>query len=79
MTQGSSYVLGTSNDSTGITLQGTWGNGQSNPDQPVTFKFTRRIKPELLQNKYYIISHHGQVADLPFCLKQKTLLKFVRL
>jgi glycerophosphoryl diester phosphodiesterase len=59
MTRGSGYVFGTSSDSSNILLEGTWGSDQDNPQEPVSFRFVRRIKPELLQNKYYIISHHG--------------------
>ena len=79
MTQGSSYVLGTSTDSTKITLQGTWGNGQSNPDQPVTFKFSRRIKPELIQNKYYIISHHGSGGGPAFLPQTENTIEICKI
>jgi glycerophosphoryl diester phosphodiesterase len=79
MTQGSSYVLGTSTDSTEITLQGTWSNGQSNPDQPVTFKFSRRIKPELLQNKYYIISHHGSGGGPAFLPQTENTIEICKI
>jgi glycerophosphoryl diester phosphodiesterase len=58
MTQGADYVLNNS-DSTIIVFTGTWGNGQGTPSNSVVFKYLRPIKPELLQNKYYIISHHG--------------------
>jgi glycerophosphoryl diester phosphodiesterase len=58
MTQGADYVLN-NNDSTSIVLTGTWGDGQGTPTNSVVFKYVRPIKPELLQNKYYIISHHG--------------------
>lgn len=57
MTEGADYVLG--GDSSSILLEGTWGNNQDNPQEPVVLKFVRPIKPELLQNKFYIISHHG--------------------
>lgn len=79
MTQGSSYVFGTSGDSTNITLQGTWGNGQGNPDQPVTFKFSRRIKPELLQNKYYIISHHGSGGGPAFLPQTENTIEICKI
>lgn len=59
MTQGADYVLGTSTDSSSIVLEGTWGNNQDNPQEPVVLDYVRPIKPELLQNKYFIISHHG--------------------
>ncbi len=59
MTQGADYVLGTSTDSSSIVLEGTWGNKQDNPQEPVVLDYVRPIKPELLQNKYFIISHHG--------------------
>ena len=59
MTQGSDFVFGTSSDSTNILLEGTWGNDQEYPQNTVKFRFVRKIKPELLQNKYYVISHHG--------------------
>ena len=58
MTQGADYVLNNS-DSTSIVLTGTWGDGQGTPTNSVVFKYLRPIKPELLQNKFYIISHHG--------------------
>ena len=58
ITQGADYVLNNT-DSTSIVLTGTWGDGQANPTNSVVFKYLRPIKPELLQNKYYIISHHG--------------------
>jgi len=59
MTEGAAYVLGTSPDSTSIVFTGTWGDGQSTPGNSVVLRYVRPIKPELLQNKYYIISHHG--------------------
>ena len=59
MTEGAAYVLGTSTDSSSIVLEGTWGNNQDNPQEPVVLDYVRPIKPELLQNKYFIISHHG--------------------
>jgi glycerophosphoryl diester phosphodiesterase len=59
MIEGADYVLGNSPDSSIIILKGTWGNNQDNPQEPVILKFVRPIKPELLQKKYYIISHHG--------------------
>lgn len=58
ITQGADYVLNNT-DSTSIVLTGTWGDGQGTPSNSVVFKYVRPIKPELLQNKYYIISHHG--------------------
>ncbi len=58
MTEGADYVLNDA-DSTSIVLTGTWGDGQGTPSNSVVFKYLRPIKPELLQNKYYIISHHG--------------------
>jgi len=79
MTQGSSYVFGTSSDSTNITLQGTWGNGQSNPEQSVTFRFSRRIKPELLQNKYYIISHHGSGGGPAFLPQTENTIEICKI
>lgn len=79
MTQGSSYVFGTSSDSTNITLQGTWGNGQSNPEQSVTFRFSRRIKPELLQNKYYIISHHGSGGGPDFLPQTENTIEICKI
>ncbi len=59
MTEGADYVLGISSDSSAIVLTGTWGNNQNTPQESVVLQFVRPIKPELLQNKYYIISHHG--------------------
>ncbi|MEJ2195019.1 MAG: glycerophosphodiester phosphodiesterase family protein [Ignavibacteriaceae bacterium] len=59
MTEGAAYVLGNSPDSSSIVLTGTWGDGQGTPSNSVVFKYARPIKPELLQNKFYIISHHG--------------------
>jgi glycerophosphoryl diester phosphodiesterase len=60
MTEGAAYIFsGLSQDSTSIVLTGTWGDGQSNPSNSVVFKYVRPIKPELLDNDYYIISHHG--------------------
>ena len=59
MTEGADYVLGTSPDSSGILLDGTWGNNRDNPQEPVRLRYVRPIKSELLQNKYFIISHHG--------------------
>ncbi len=59
MTEGAAYVLGNSPDSTSIVFTGTWGDGQSTPGNSVVLRYVRPIKPELLQNKYYIISHHG--------------------
>ncbi len=58
ITQGADYVL-SGTDSSSIVLTGTWGDGQSTPSNSVIFRYVRPIKPELLQNKYYIISHHG--------------------
>ena len=58
MTQGADYVLN-GTDSTGITFSGTWGEGQGTSGNFVVFKFVRPIKPELLQNNYYIMNHHG--------------------
>jgi glycerophosphoryl diester phosphodiesterase len=58
MIQGTDYVLnGTGNSE--ITFTGTWGNGQGNGANRVVFKYQRPIKQELLDNKYYRISHHG--------------------
>jgi glycerophosphoryl diester phosphodiesterase len=59
LTEGADYVLGTSPDSTGVVFTGTWGDGQSSPNNSLKFKLVKRIKPELLQNDYYIVSHHG--------------------
>jgi glycerophosphoryl diester phosphodiesterase len=59
MTEGAAYVLGNSPDSSSIVLTGTWGDGQGTPSNSVIFKYARPVKPELLQNKFYIISHHG--------------------
>lgn len=59
MTEGADYVLGNSGDSSGIKLEGTWGKNQNTPKEPVVLKFIRPIKPELLTNKFYIITHHG--------------------
>ncbi len=59
MTEGADYVLGNTSDSSGILLEGIWGKNEDNPQEPIKFRFVRPIKPELLQNKYYIISHHG--------------------
>ena len=59
MTEGAEYVLGTSPDSSGIVLEGTWGKNEDHPQEALKFRFIRPIKPELLQNKFYIISHHG--------------------
>jgi len=58
MTEGTDYVLNSIGDSS-IVLTGTWGDGQGTPSNSVIFKRVRPIKPELLQNKFYIISHHG--------------------
>jgi len=58
MTQGTDYVL-TGIDSSGITFVGNWGEGQGTGGNTVVFKYVRPIKPELLQIKYYRISHHG--------------------
>ena len=58
MIQGTDYVLnGTGNSE--ITFTGTWGKGQGNGANRVVFKYQRPIKQELLDNKYYRISHHG--------------------
>jgi glycerophosphoryl diester phosphodiesterase len=60
MTEGAAYVFsGLSQDSTSIVFTGTWGDGQGTPSNSVVFKYVRPIKPELLENDYYIISHHG--------------------
>lgn len=58
MTEGADYVL-SETDSSSIVLTGKWGDGQGTPSNSVVFKYVRPIKPELLQNKFYIISHHG--------------------
>ena len=58
MTEGADYVLNNS-DSTSIVFTGTWGDGQGTPSNSVVFKYLRPIKQELLDNDYYIISHHG--------------------
>jgi glycerophosphoryl diester phosphodiesterase len=58
ITQGADYVL-SGTDSSSIVLTGTWGDGQGTPSNSVVFKYVRPIKPSLLQNKFYIISHHG--------------------
>ena len=58
MTEGADYVLNNS-DSSSIVFTGSWGDGQGTPSKSVVFRYVRPIKPELLQNKYYIISHHG--------------------
>jgi len=58
MTEGTDYVLN-GTDSSSIVLTGTWGDGQGTPSNSVVFKYVRPIKPSLLQNKFYIISHHG--------------------
>lgn len=58
MTEGADYVL-SGTDSSSIVLTGKWGDGQGTPSNSVVFKYVRPIKPELLQNKFYIISHHG--------------------
>jgi glycerophosphoryl diester phosphodiesterase len=80
MTQGSDYVFGTSTDSSNILLEGTWGENNENPQSPVRFKFVRRIKPELLQNKYYIISHHGSGGGpeyLPYTENTNEICKII--
>ena len=59
ITSGAAYVLGTSPDSTTIVFTGTWGNGESTPQNSVVFRYVRPIKPELLQNDYWIMNHHG--------------------
>lgn len=59
MTEGADYVLGNSSDSSSILLEGTWGNNQDSPQEPVVLRIVRSINPELLQNDYFIISHHG--------------------
>jgi glycerophosphoryl diester phosphodiesterase len=58
MTVGTDYVL-TGNGSSEITFAGTWGKGQGAGTNSIVLKYQRPIKQELLDNKYYIISHHG--------------------
>jgi glycerophosphoryl diester phosphodiesterase len=67
--EGARYLAG---DTTGgkptFRFRGSWGNGQENPGQPVTLRYVRPIKPELLSRRFYVISHHGSGGtpeDLP--------------
>ncbi len=67
---GGRYIFGDTSGGGGsaIRFRGTWGNGQESPGQSLVFRFVRPIKPELLQRKFYVISHHGSggtPTDLP--------------
>jgi len=79
MTQGAAYVLGNSPDSSSIILTGTWGDGQGIPSNSVVFKYARAIKPELLQNKYYIISHHGSGGGPEYLPHTENTVEMVRI
>lgn len=79
MTQGADYVLNGTGDSS-IVLTGTWGDDERTPSNPVVFKYVRPIKPELLQNNYYVISHHGSGGGpeyLPYTENTSEICKII--
>ncbi len=53
---------------------------QEYPQNTVKFRFVRKIKPELLQNKYYVISHHGSGGGpeyLPYTENTNEICKII--
>ena len=71
--------LGNSSDSSNILLQGTWGNNQDIPQEPVVLRFVRPIKPELLQKEYFIISHHGSAGGPEYLRQTENTVEIVKI